>query len=239
MKWVAPTAWAIDLAAQTYGMNSTPNMLDRHNQNLSFWSPNPWMIPAFFTPQQLVQVYWLYRLITLDPRKPSDRAELEIQNDYAPYYTVGNLCIAAWMLFWNSNNMKGANVFVWINSLSQLAYLAGAVGKLGRMNTRSTSSVLTHVNAKTFAGIGVLDLLHNTSAAYFRGQQPSIMIKVLTGAGFGLAAASSDWIFGGALVYDLVALAIGQREYNSDWSNMLGAFAVGTAAIVGIKNWFR
>lgn len=214
-------------------------MLDRHNQNLSFWSPNPWMIPAFFTPQQLVQVYWLYRLVTLDPKKPADRRELDIQRDYVPVYALGNLCIAAWMLFWNANSMKGANVFVWINSGAQLAYLAGAVGGLARMDTRSTSSVLTHVNAKTFAGIGVLDLLHNTSAAYFRGQQPSALVKVLTGAGFAAAGACSDWIFGGCLVYDLVALAVGQSELNSDWSRLLGAYAVGTAAIVGIKNWVR
>lgn len=198
------------------------------------------MIPAFFTPQQLIQVYWLYRLITLDPKKPAERAELEIQRDYVPIYSLGNLCIAAWMLFWNNNNMQGANVFVWVNSIAQLAYLGGAVGKLGKMNTSSTSSVLTHINAKTFAGIGVLDLLHNTSAAYFRGQQPSALIKVITGVGFGAAGLCSDWIFGGCLVYDLVALAVGQAQYgNGDWSKMLGAYAVGTAAIVGLRNWVR
>lgn len=64
------------------------------------------------------------------------------------------------------------------------------------MNTASTSSVLTHVVAKTFAGIGVLDLLHNTSVAYFQDHAPSTFIKVLTGVIFGGCSIFSDWIFG-------------------------------------------
>lgn len=239
LKWMAPAAWLIDFAAQQYGFQSSPNMLDRHNQNMSFLSPYAWFIPAFFTPQQVVQVWWLYRLWKLDPKVPSQRAELDIQADYVPYYTIGNLCIAVWMLFWNSNNMKGSNVFVWINSLSQLAYLTGIVGNLGKLNTRSTSSWLTHINAKTFAGIGVLDLLHNTGTAYFVGQQPGALAKAMVGVGFGLASASSDWIFGGCMVYDLIALAVGQSSYNPDWAKLLGAYAVGSAAIVAGKNLAR
>jgi len=106
------------------------------------------------------------------------------------------------------------------------------------MNTNSTSSILTHVVAKTFAGIGVLDLLHNTSAAYYTGPgnyaNPSNLVKILTGVGFGLGAASSDWIFGGCLVYDLVGLAVGQA---GSWSTLLWGYAVGAAAIVGVKNY--
>ena len=62
------------------------------------------------------------------------------------------------------------------------------------------------------------------------------MIKVLTGVGFGLASAASDWIFGGCLVYDLVALAVGR---GGSWGQLLGAYAVGSAAIVGAKNLAR
>jgi len=137
------------------------------------------------------------------------------------------------MLFWNANNLKASNVCVIINSLTQLFYIAARIPK---MNTSSTSSILTHLNAKTFAGIGVLDLLHNGAAAYAVGQQPSGMIKALTGAGFGVGALCSDWIFGGCLVYDLVGLAVGQE---GDWRNLLSAYAVGTAAIVVGKNYFR
>lgn len=117
------------------------------------------------------------------------------------------------------------------------------------MNTRSPSSLLTHIVSKTFAGIGVLDLLHNTSAAYFVDQAPTTLVKVLTGVAFGALASApgTDWIFGGCLVYDLIALSIGQGQWaakggigsDKGWSTLLGAFAVGTAAIVGTRNWFR
>merc|ERR1712225_113306 len=76
--------------------------------------------------------------------------------DFVPYYAVGNLCIASWMIFWNSSALKTANIFVLINSLTQLTYI---FTRLPPMNTRSTSSVLTHIVAKTFAGISVLALL--------------------------------------------------------------------------------
>lgn len=134
------------------------------------------------------------------------------------------------MLFWNSERLDISNVFVTINSVAQLYYLAA---KLGPMNTRSTSSILTHAVAKTFAGIGVLDLLHNTSAAFFKDQSPSTTVKVMTGVGFGLMSAFSDWIFGGCLVYDLVALTVGQ---SGNWRTLLAAYAGGSAAIVTARN---
>ena len=98
------------------------------------------------------------------------------------------------------------------------------------------SSILTHVVSKTFAGIGVLDFLHNGSVAFFKDQPATTAIKILTGLGFGLGAASSDWIFGGCLVYDLIALAAGQ---SGSWRTLLGGYAVGAAAIVGLKNLAR
>jgi hypothetical protein len=141
------------------------------------------------------------------------------------------------MIFWNSSALKTSNVFVLINSFTQLYYI---FFRLAPMNAKSTSSVLTHIVAKTFAGIGVLDLLHNGSVAYFDHQGPSTLIKVLTGVGFGALASMSDWIFGGSLVYDLVALSVGQRGIGeTSWSNLLAAYAVGAAGIVAAKNWIR
>ena len=137
------------------------------------------------------------------------------------------------MLFWNNDRLDLSNIFVTINSLAQLYYITT---RLGPMNTKSTSSILTHVVSKTFAGIGVLDLLHNTGAGFFEGVAPNTAVKVLTGVGFGLASAASDWIFGGCLVYDLVALSVGQK---GSWGKLLGAYAVGSAAIVGAKNMAR
>ena len=136
----------------------------------------------------------------------------------------------AWMIFWNSEQLKIANIFVLINSFTQLYYV---FGRLQPMNTRSTSSVLTNIVSRTFAGIGVLDFLHNGSVAYFKNEPATMAVRVLTGLGFGLASAASDWIFGGCLVYDLVALAVGQ---SGSWRNLLGAYAVGSAAIVAARN---
>ncbi|KAF1967908.1 hypothetical protein BU23DRAFT_658129 [Bimuria novae-zelandiae CBS 107.79] len=67
------------------------------------------------------------------------------------------------MFFWYSNDLKTSNIFVIINTLTQLAYITTF---LQPRRAKSTTSFLTHVVAKTFAGIGVLDLLHNTAAAY-------------------------------------------------------------------------
>jgi hypothetical protein len=141
------------------------------------------------------------------------------------------------MFAWNSEALKMSNVFVVINTFTQLFFV---FTKLGPMNTASTSSILTHINAKTFAGIGVLDLLHNVSVAYFKDQLPTTAIKIITGAGFAGLAAGSDWIFGSCLVYDLIALCVGQATLNNpDWSKMLGGYALVTAGIVAARNYFK
>lgn len=139
----------------------------------------------------------------------------------------------AWLFFWNSERLDISQIFVTINSLAQLYYM---YAKLAPMNTKSTSSVLTHLVSKTFAGIGVLDLLHNGSVAFFKDAAPSTAVKVITGLGFAALSASGDWIFGGCMVYNLVALAVGQ---SGSWRNLLGAYAVGAAAIVTAKNTAR
>lgn len=83
----------------------------------------------------------------------------------------------------------------------------------------------------------MLDLLHNGAVAYFNHQNPGVLTKSLTGVGFGVLASCSDWIFGGCSIYDLAALAIGQRQYgNYGWSDLLAIYAGGTAAIVALKN---
>ncbi|KAK3076088.1 hypothetical protein LTR53_000028 [Teratosphaeriaceae sp. CCFEE 6253] len=219
-----------------YGLWSSPNMQDIHDQNLAFFSPNPYFIGAFFFPQQLFQLAWLYKLFRLDERTPAQAEDLEQIRRYVPCYALGNICIGTWMFFWNSSRLDLSNVFVIINTLSQLWY---AQTQLEPMDTRHWNSILTHVVSKTFAGIGVLDLLHNTSAAYFVGQAPSMLVKALTGVGFTALGASSDWILGGCLVYDLVGLSVGQAQCGEKgWSSLLGAYAVGTAAIVGGMNYF-
>ncbi|KAM6512414.1 hypothetical protein FSOLCH5_010128 [Fusarium solani] len=231
-RWLAPTSFVIDFAAQTYGMLSSPNMKDIHDANISFFSPQPYFIAGFFFPQQLFQLAWLWRL----HKAEASQKDVSSMVDFAPFYALGNLCIATWMIFWNNNNLKVSNVFVVINSVAQLYCISR---RLPPMDISSTNSVLTHIVSKTFAGIGVLDLLHNSSVAYFVNAQPSTAVKVATGIGFGLLSATSDWIFSGCLVYDLVALAVGQSVYgNVGWSRLLGIYAGGAAAIVGMRNLF-
>jgi hypothetical protein len=95
-RWVAPLSFAIDFAAQQYGMLSSPNMKDIHDRNLSFWSPQPYFIAGFFFPQQLFQLAWLYRLHKLDPSKSiENKKEVDTMVNFVPYYAVGNLCIAS------------------------------------------------------------------------------------------------------------------------------------------------
>lgn len=218
-------------------MLSRPNMKDINDRNLSFFSPQPFMIAGFFAPQQLFQLAWLYRLWKLNPRKTeAERREVDQIVDFVPYYVVGNVCIGVWMFFWNAEHLKVANAFVVVNTLTQLFYM---VARLPKMNTASTSSILTHVVSKTFAGIGVLDILHNTSVAYFKDDSATALIKALTGIGFAAGAAASDWIFGGCLCYDLVAIAVGQRSLDGGWSALLGGYAIGSAAITGVRNYFK
>lgn len=73
----APASFIIDFAAQQYGLFSKPNMQDINDRNISFFSPQPYFIGAFFFPQQLIQLVWLYRLWKLDPKNPAERGELD------------------------------------------------------------------------------------------------------------------------------------------------------------------
>lgn len=75
---------------------SNPNMKQVHDNNLSFWSPNPFFIGGFFTPQQAIQAWWLYRLWKLDPKKgAAEKKEVETIVDFVPYYALGNFCIGS------------------------------------------------------------------------------------------------------------------------------------------------
>lgn len=212
-------------------------MKDIHDANLAFFSPQPMFIAGFFFPQQIFQLVWLYKLWTLDASNSQQGKDLEQICRFVPYYALGNVCIGTWMFFWNSNQLAVADMFVAINTTAQLWY---TFTQLEPMNTRSWPSILTHVVAKTFAGIAVLDILHNTSAAFSKNQAPSTAVKVLTAVGFVGLGSMSDWIVGGCLVYDLIALSVGQAQYgNKGWSQLLGAYAVGTAAVVGLKNYVK
>ncbi|KAF2475166.1 uncharacterized protein BDR25DRAFT_331749 [Lindgomyces ingoldianus] len=233
---LAPLSFLYDFSAQQYGIFSKPNMLDVHKKNLAAFSPQPFFIAGFFFPQQVFQLVWLWKLWKRkgegERRGIIERGEGDVMETFGWFYVLGNVCIGTWMFFWNASDLKTSNIFVIINTFSQLLYITTLLPPL---DTCSTPNFLTHMVAKTFAGIGVLDLLHNTSAAYYRNVPPSTVVQVTTGVGFAAAASVSDWIFGGCLVYDLVALSMGQQ---GGWSQLLGGYVVITAGIVGLRNWF-
>ncbi|KAK4700573.1 hypothetical protein P7C70_g5673, partial [Phenoliferia sp. Uapishka_3] len=220
-KVLAPTAYGINFICQMYGMNSKPNMLDIHYKHIAAFSPYPYAIPLFFSAQQILQIRWIYTLFK-EVSPEARRAQLE----YAPTFVLGNLCIAAWMVFWNNDQMKMANVFVMINSLSQLYHVAF------RLPPRNSQNNLTHWTSKTFAGIGVLDFVHNGSAAYFDGVAPNTLTKIVTPIVSLVGLGLSDSILGGSLAYCLGALAVGQH---GDWSAILGGLSAVGAVIAGYK----
>lgn len=93
---LAPLSFAVDFACQVYGMTSSPNMKDIHDRNLCAFSPQPFAIAGFFTPQQVIQLVWLRELFRSDGQV--ERGTVR----YVPWYALGNFCIATWMIFWVS-----------------------------------------------------------------------------------------------------------------------------------------
>ena len=95
-RWLASSSFVVDFACQQYGLLTKPSMLEVHNRNLSFFSPYPYFIGAFFFPQQILQGIWLYRMWKLDPKKSAtEKNELDTIVQYVPYYALGNYCIAS------------------------------------------------------------------------------------------------------------------------------------------------
>jgi hypothetical protein len=84
-RYLAPASFLFDFAAQQYGLLSKPNMQDIHNQNLAAFSPNPYFIGAFFFPQQIVQLFWLWRLWTA---KGTDKEIEEMVRLFESFETV-------------------------------------------------------------------------------------------------------------------------------------------------------
>jgi len=192
------------------------HILQKERKKVQTWSQR-----APYTPQMVLQVFWIRDLYR---DKPVDDAQLK----YAPIYVLGNLCIAGWMIFWNNENFGLSQLLVTVNTLSQLF----AVSQLPPI---TSASALTHWVAKTTAGIGILDLLDNGAVALRYPGPPSLTVQALTAGLFGLASASSDLILGGCIVYDIIALAFGQRQ---TWGGTLAWYAAGSAAIVAVKNIF-
>lgn len=105
---------------------------------------------------------------------------------------------------------------------------------------------------KSTAGLitsGILDLFHNTSAAYFPGLPPNFLTKIFTIAAAPLTALVSPLLFGACIAYDLFGIAIGQHQLaqkaiggmggggGESWARLVGGLGFGVAAIVGARAW--
>lgn len=138
-----------------------------------------------------------------------------------------------------------------VNTLMQLF----AVARLPPLtSTSSRLMLLTHMVAKTFAGIGVLDFIDNggvvmvspipsirvsinlTSPQGYRAP-PSALVAGLTYALFPLATAVSTPFFGSILLYDVLGIMVGQRGVlgAGRWTTGLGCTAVAMGGIIGAK----
>ncbi|KAI0734425.1 hypothetical protein C8Q72DRAFT_391532 [Fomitopsis betulina] len=231
-------SFAVNFSTQLYGMLTSPNMKEVADRYHYAFSPNPWFIAAFFSGQMVLQLAWIRKLFTLDTagyqsvdddstQTAEDVEAIQTATEYAPIYALGNLCIAGWLFFWLREEFTASQVLVTINTVAQLA----AVTRLPPITPGSSRlMVLTHLVAKTFAGIGVLDLLDN-GGVVGRYSAPSKLVQGLTYALFPFATAASTPFFGLTLLYDVLGVCIGQRAVPgaSGWSTGLGwtAFAMG------------
>jgi len=216
-KWLAPTSWLFNFVCQQYGMNSSPDMKQVADKYHAMFSPQPYGIGAFFLPQAAIQLYWLYKLYRKQDRPASNATGKGSGSDdeavrYAPFFILGNVCIGIWMMLWNNERLDLSNIAVCINSFSQLFYVMTLLPPM------TSKNALTHIVAKMFAGIGLLDFLDNTASGFFVGKQPGTMIFAATLLGSVLATGMSDAIMGSCIVYDLVILALGQ---SGTWQQVL------------------
>ncbi|KAI8980582.1 hypothetical protein BD414DRAFT_420732 [Trametes punicea] len=243
------SSFLVNFAVQTYGMVTTPNMKDIAEANHFAFSPNPWFIAAFFSGQVVIQLAWIRKLFQNDPPggyqtiEPNANPEITAKENerawnvalnYAPVYALGNFCIAGWLFFWLREDFKASQVLVTINTFAQLL----AVAALPPLTPNSSSLMrFTHYVAKTFAGIGVLDFIDNGGVALWYRAPPSTLVQAATYAFFPLAAAASKPLFGSILLYDVFAVAVGQRGVSGAgaWPTRLGWTALATAGVVGVK----
>jgi len=91
VRYLAPASFIYDFALQQYGIFSSPNMMDIHNRNLAAFSPYPYFIGAFFFPQQIFQLVWLWKLWKQD----GNAQECAMMNKFAWVYSLGNFCIGS------------------------------------------------------------------------------------------------------------------------------------------------
>ncbi|EPQ60021.1 hypothetical protein GLOTRDRAFT_67311 [Gloeophyllum trabeum ATCC 11539] len=221
-------SWAINFAAQTYGMLTKPNMKDIHDTYHYAFSPNPMFIGVYFSMQVVIQLTWISKLWRPSGGRKDDASAYgePSQLKYAPIYALGNLCIAGWMLFWNNENFVMSQALVTVNSFAQFYAVFVMLPPM------TADNVWTHLTAQTFAGIGVLDFVDNGAVVLRLAGPPSTAIQVVTGLVFGLGALLTNPIFSATMLYNLVGLYFGQSGV---WAKNLAWMIFATGIVVFFK----
>lgn len=146
-----------------------------------------------------------------------------------------------------NGNLKGANIPVTINTLTQMYY----VFALRNKNPKTYQAKLTNIVAITFAGIGMLDLFHNTTAAFYPSTAPSTMVQIATAVAAPLTALFTPLLFSSCIAYNLFGLAIGQHQLaqkaltavgtggggGEAWAKLLGGLGLGLVGIIGARGY--
>jgi len=243
-------SFVINFACQLYGMISSPNMKEIADANHYAYSPNPIFIAAFFAFQVVVQIYWISKLFIASSTSESPKYNHRIilpggieevdadmlsahstnepepsQMAYAPIYALGNLCIGGWMIFWMKGMFWASQALVTVNTVIQLYAVYYILGRSSPFAV-SRTNILTHLVAKTFAGIGVLDILDNGAVAARYAGPPSRLVQGVTAVLLVLLAISSDLIFALCIMYDATALVVGQPTWRLSLSVITGITAL-------------
>lgn len=121
-QWLAPSIFTLDLAVQIYGIFASPSLSDVHYANLSIFSPNLSFVIVGFSPLQLLQVIWLWKIwrsgfnppfIQHDPVDKDGQLMLA----YVPYFVLCHICLAG-----KSNSATGSKSY-----LHLLAHVLGSL----------------------------------------------------------------------------------------------------------------
>lgn len=92
---LAPASFIFNLLCQTWAMNiSSPNLLQVHNKYIGAFSPWPYAVGIFFTPQMILELAWLRELWRADSKV--EQAPI----DYSLWFSGGNFAIGIWSFFW-------------------------------------------------------------------------------------------------------------------------------------------
>ena len=104
VRYLAPASFLYDFALQQYGIFSKPNMVDIHNKNMAAFSPFAPFIGAFFFPQQIFQLVWLWKLW----KQSGTAQENAMMNKFAWVYSLGNVCIGSMDLPFALDDLHGS-----------------------------------------------------------------------------------------------------------------------------------